>query len=280
MARGARRAPGPCVLLRRNAGESSRQVWYRSGRCCGFMSTSQSPITIYQSPSRASSSWPVGLVAPPAPAFSFVETPGSPPAEFGTGVADVAGLCRHRKLPITIFQSQSRASSSWPANWAWQILRGIWMQSSRARAAVYRPPSTVVVSSGRLADLCQPLAAPQLDDPSDRPSSTVGGEITITYHHLSITIKSLLASGQPYGLADTTRLIGCKARELAQPLAVHRWPSLSLPPARPFTARRSVRLSAKQSRPSEQKSELMVLIGYGRKYDAILHGCRFIFLPF
>ncbi len=77
----ASRAPGPCVLLRRKAGESSRRIWYRCGRCCGFMSTSQSPITIYQSPSRASSSWPAGLVAPPAPAFSFVETPGSPPAQ-------------------------------------------------------------------------------------------------------------------------------------------------------------------------------------------------------
>ncbi len=148
MARRASRAPGPCVLLRRNAGESSRpslvpvwlrvrvdiaityhhhaiaiksgslwpvglvappapafsfvetpgsppaQIWCRCGRCCGFKSTSQSRITIMQSQSRASSSWPVGLVVPPAPAFSFVETPGSPPPKFGTGV--VAGSSRHR----------------------------------------------------------------------------------------------------------------------------------------------------------------------------------------
>ncbi len=106
--------PAPAFSFVETPGSPPAQVWYRCGRCCGFKSTSQSRITIMQSPSRASSLWPVGLVAPPAPAFSFVETPGSPPAQVWYRCGRCCGFKSTSLSRITIMQSQSRAHSSWP----------------------------------------------------------------------------------------------------------------------------------------------------------------------
>ncbi len=53
------------------------------------------PLAVVVSSGRLADLCFAGASRAPRPAFSFVETPGSPPAEFGTGVADVAGLCRH-----------------------------------------------------------------------------------------------------------------------------------------------------------------------------------------
>ncbi len=195
MARGASRAPGPCVLLRRNAGESSRRIWY--------------------------------------------------------GV--VAGLCQ-----------QSRASSSWPANWAWQSYE---VYGSKDREVVQ--PSTV----HRLPSL-YPVAARRSLPPTGRPHSSMIHRTVrcppsqAIANHLSQSInhnQEPLVRGQQIGLGRSYGACGCKDRELAQPSTVHRWPSLYPVGGSPIFATHWPTHSSTIHRTGQQ-------IGLGRSYGAC--GCK------
>ncbi len=219
--------PAPAFSFVETPGSPPAQVWYRCGRCCGFKSTSQSPVTIKQSQSRAVVCGPWGWSRPRPLRSPSSKRRGVLPPKFGAR----CGLRVRVDTAITYHVSPScnhHQERLVRGPWGWSRPRPLRSASSKRRGVLPPQFGTGVADVAGVSRHRNHLSQP------------------INHNHH----QERLVRGREIGLGSSYEACGSKDRELG--LAVHRLPSTvhrlciqwaacrSLPPTGRPTARRSI----------------------------------------